>query len=63
MASVEGGYDWRIDIPGRMVFKQFAALAGIQVGRLKQLYLPLAKGAGVFGDIIRIFERFRVLQS
>jgi hypothetical protein len=29
---------WRRDLPGRTVFNKFASVAGMQPGRLKQLY-------------------------
>lgn len=50
---------WRIEIPGRVVLNKFAASAGIQVGRLKQLYLANADKRTTFADIFAIFESFR----
>ena len=29
---------WRRDLPGRIIFNKFASVAGMQSGRLKQLY-------------------------
>ena len=50
---------WRADLPGRIILNKFASEAGLQVGRLKQLYLPHAKPEVTFADITRIFEGFR----
>jgi hypothetical protein len=50
---------WRVELPGRAILNRFAASAGIQVGRLKQLYLANADKAKVFADIIAIFQGFR----
>ena len=49
---------WRADIPGRVILNRFAALAGIQVGRLKQLYLSECDIDDTFSDIVSIFEAF-----
>jgi hypothetical protein len=58
--SIEGDTDvWRRDLPGRIILHKFAAAAGIQSGRLKQLYLARADVDNVFADIIAIFELFR----
>lgn len=50
---------WKSDIPGRVILNKFAALAGMPVGRLKQLYLANADKAVVFADINAIFQAFR----
>ena len=49
---------WRRDIPGRIVLNKFAAAAGIQVGRLKQLYLSECDIDHTFCEIISIFQEF-----
>lgn len=50
---------WRTYIPGKIVFNKFAAAAGMQSGRLKQLYLANADLPVVFKDVMEIFEAFR----
>lgn len=50
---------WRADLPGRIIFNKFASAAGIQSGRLKQLYLVHADPQVTFRDIMVIFEGFR----
>lgn len=50
---------WRRDLPGRIILHKFASAAGIQSGRLKQLYLANADADTAFADIIAIFEQFR----
>jgi hypothetical protein len=50
---------WVADLPGRVILQKFAALANIQVGRLKQLYLANADKPTTFADIISIFQDFR----
>ena len=53
--------EWIRDLPGRQIFNRFAADAKIQRGRLKQLYLNEAVGSNTFGEIVALFESFRVL--
>jgi hypothetical protein len=50
---------WQSDLPGRVILSKFAGVAGIQVGRLKQLYLGSADKPKVFADIFEIFQTFR----
>jgi hypothetical protein len=50
---------WKIDLPGRVVLHKFASAAGVQPGRLKQLYLNAADPPHTFKDILDIFENFR----
>ncbi len=50
---------WRRDLPGRVILHKFASAAGIQPGRLKQLYLVNSDTDTTFADIIGIFEEFR----
>jgi hypothetical protein len=50
---------WLYDLPGRIILHKFSALAGLQPGRLKQLYLTSADLNTTFADIIAIFEEFR----
>jgi energy-coupling factor transporter ATP-binding protein EcfA2 len=50
---------WLRDLPGRIILHKFAAAAGIQAGRLKQLYLTNANTDTAFADIVAIFEQFR----
>lgn len=50
---------WREDLPGRPILHKFASAAGIQSGRLKQLYLGAANVDADFSDIVAIFEKFR----
>jgi AAA domain, putative AbiEii toxin, Type IV TA system len=50
---------WRRDLPGRIILNKFASAAGIQSGRLKQLYLANANTESAFSDIIAVFEEFR----
>lgn len=50
---------WRRDLPGRIILHKFAAAAGIQAGRLKQLYLTHADQGATFAEIVAIFEQFR----
>ena len=51
---------WKIDFPGRPIINQFAAVAGLEPGRMKTLYINTAGrlGTGVFDDIIEIFRGF-----
>ena len=49
---------WQADIPGRVVLNKFASATGIQVGRLKQLYLSECEIDQTFGEIVSIFEAF-----
>jgi hypothetical protein len=51
---------WKADLPGRVILNKFAAAAGIQNGRLKQAYLNAANADETFGDIVEIFQSFRV---
>lgn len=58
--SIDDGSDgWKRDLPGRIILHRFASAAGIQAGRLKQLYLATADADTAFADIIAIFEQFR----
>jgi hypothetical protein len=50
---------WLSDLPGRPILNKFASLAGLQPGRLKQLFLANAEPDKHFGEIISIFESFR----
>ncbi|MDA9424017.1 AAA family ATPase [Bradyrhizobium sp. CCBAU 53380] len=50
---------WRANLPGRIILNKFASEAGLQVGRLKQLYLAHARAEETFKDIIDIFGGFR----
>jgi len=50
---------WRADLPGRIILNKFASEAGIQPGRLKQLYLGHADPQTTFADIVSIFDAFR----
>lgn len=50
---------WRADIPGKIIFAKFAGAAGLQSGRLKQMYLARANMDAAFEDIVSIFGRFR----
>jgi predicted ATPase len=56
----EGSDDWKIKIPGRPLFNQFAHAANLDPSRLKQMYLAeaLRQGGGVFQDIFDIFGAF-----
>lgn len=49
---------WRADVPGRVILNKFASAAGIQVGRLKQLYLSECVIDEVFQEVVSIFEEF-----
>ena len=49
---------WRRDLPGRTILHKFASAAGIQAGRLKQLYLAHAEQDTTFAEVIAIFEQF-----
>lgn len=58
--SVDGQNDaWLCDLPGRTILHKFASAAGIQPGRLKQLYLACANPDVIFADIVSIFETFK----
>ena len=50
---------WRADLPGRVILHKFASAAGIQNGRLKQLYLGEANTNEAFADIVDIFQYFQ----
>lgn len=50
---------WLRDLPGRIILHRFSSSAGMQPGRLKQLYLTSANPDVIFADIIAIFETFR----
>ena len=58
-AAVANNSTWKTDLPGRTILHKFAALAGIQHGRLKQLYLREADVSRCFEDIVKIFQDFR----
>ncbi len=49
---------WRADLPGKIIFAKFAGVAGLQSGRLKQMYLARANLDETFRDVVCIFERF-----
>jgi hypothetical protein len=57
--------DWKKDIPGRLIFNRFAALAQIKSGRLKNLYLRKAIDLkrDPFAEIREIFRAFRTTGS
>jgi len=50
---------WMNDLPGRPLLGKFSGAVGIQVGRLKQMYLAAAEKSIVFADVFNIFEGFR----
>ena len=58
-ALTQDNSTWRADLPGRIILNKFASEAGLQAGRLKQLYLASANAEQTFADIISIFEGFR----
>lgn len=56
---------WKIDVPGKPIFKTFCGRANIQVGRLKNLYLKAvdAREADTFDELNSIFSRFSAVSS
>lgn len=50
---------WNRDLPGRVILHRFAAEAGMQPGRLKQLYLAACEPEVQFADVIDSFHAFR----
>lgn len=64
MAAFDDDNDsWKVDVPGKVVLGRFAAAAGIDVGRLKTMYLKKAsmRTPSPFEDIRMIFHAFRNL--
>ena len=58
-ALANDGPTWRADLPGKLILNKFATVAGLQSGRLKQMYLARAPLDQTFADIISIFQKFR----
>lgn len=63
--SIDDGDTWKETIPGRPLINKFAALAKIEPGRLKLLYLQEASRSrpSPFEEVIRIFEQFNALPA
>jgi ABC-type cobalamin/Fe3+-siderophores transport system ATPase subunit len=57
----DGSSDWKVDVPGKVLLKKFAAASSLPVGRLKTLYLRHASEAASdpFYDIRELFRAFR----
>lgn len=61
LASLDADDDaWKSLIPGRQLLNRFANKAGIDVGRLKTLYIGRVEslGTGEFDEIVEIFDSF-----
>ena len=58
--QIASGSQWKIDVPGKPIFKRFCGVASIPVGRLKNMYITraLEDGNDVFEDIIEILQGF-----
>lgn len=52
--------EWKTVVPGKVLLAKFASIAGIDVGRLKTLYVRQVEQAGTntFAEITEIFSRF-----
>jgi len=58
----EDSEEWKKVIPGKILVNKFAALAKLDAGRLKTLYIRQVEknGSDVFEDIVEIFQHFAV---